>query len=391
MRFLNRPELALRDHRDGREDDRAILSTLETERLARIALAQRDLPALADDLDLDPIVDRGFFLHAIMLSCQRALRKNSAQGLQRSRVRTRREEHRCAGSDGPAGTRQVRCTLFKTASTWSSLYAHKNRLQCCRFRFITQTTSAYVEPQIASSESCSISWPLIPNLLVHFPEGSCNAACCQTILSPNIATDCIAAILTLRAGRESDSWDPARFAFATTTGVLVSNAVRWFKSDGGSGVPPIINVVTLSNLAWLKKPAGAAPLLKLHELVAMCSAALRPHRALWDAFIRHLRALEDRGTLTSDEAVAVVASQLTQTLLLDVEELHGPDEEADAQTLSEVVARIQAKNREEIETKIAAAQAEATQRHEQVSQSANERIAVAQARAGSAEEQHRQW
>ncbi len=122
----------------------------------------------------------------------------------------------------------------------------------------------------------------------------------------------------------------------------------------------------------------------------MCSSALRPHRALWEAFIRHLRTLEGRGTLTSDEAVAVVASQLTQTLLLDVEELHGPDEDADAQTLSEVVARIQAKNREEVETKISAAQAEATQRHEQVSKSADERVAVAQTLAGAAEEQHRQ-
>ena len=88
--------------------------------------------------------------------------------------------------------------------------------------------------------------------------------------------DCIAAVLTNRAGRESDSWDNARFGFATTTGLLVTNTARWYKSEGGKGVAPVIHVLLLTNLAWLKRPTAAAPKLKLHELVAMCAAALRP-------------------------------------------------------------------------------------------------------------------
>jgi hypothetical protein len=91
----------------------------------------------------------------------------------------------------------------------------------------------------------------------------------------------------------------------------------------------------------------------MHELVAMCSAALRPHKGLWEAFIRHLRTLETQGTLTSDEAVAVVASQLTQTLLLDLEESVPHDEDPDADTLTEVVDRVLAKNREEADRQVA--------------------------------------
>ena len=131
--------------------------------------------------------------------------------------------------------------------------------------------------------------------------------------------DCIAAVLTSRKGRETDRWDNAHFVFATTTGLLVTNASRWYKSEGGKGVPPIIHVLLLTNLAWLKRPAAAAPGLKLHELVAMCTAALRPSKARWDAFLRHLRSLEKSGKITSDEAVAVVANDLTQALLLDLE------------------------------------------------------------------------
>src|ERR1700688_3657624 len=76
MWFHNGPELAFRDHRDCGEDDRTVASTLETEHLARVALAERDLAALSYDLDLDAISSGSRLLHAIMLSCHHAARKD---------------------------------------------------------------------------------------------------------------------------------------------------------------------------------------------------------------------------------------------------------------------------------------------------------------------------
>jgi cell division protein ZapA (FtsZ GTPase activity inhibitor) len=191
--------------------------------------------------------------------------------------------------------------------------------------------------------------------------------------------DCVAAVLTLRAGQESDSWDHGKYAFATTAGKLVGNATRWYRSEKGAGVPPIVHVGTLANLAWLKRPA-AAPTLKMHELVAMCSAALRPHHRLWTAFIRHLRQLEERGTLTNETAVAVVASQLTQTLLVELEEELESDEDADAATLSEVVERVQQDIRKEADARVA-----------HVESAASDRVTTAEQRAGAAEESRRQF
>jgi hypothetical protein len=121
----------------------------------------------------------------------------------------------------------------------------------------------------------------------------------------------------------------------------------WYRSSGQGGVPPIVNYITLSNLAWLKKPASASK-LKLAELVALCAAALRPSKKTWDAFIAHLRKLEQEGTLTSDEAVAVVASGLTDQLLARV------DDEAEIQqeTFAAVVDRVRAAYQEEARDEI---------------------------------------
>jgi hypothetical protein len=157
--------------------------------------------------------------------------------------------------------------------------------------------------------------------------------------------DCIAAILTLRGGRRADSWERAHAVFSTTTGRLVGNAIQWYRDSGEKGVPPLIHQFSLSSIAWLKRPASAQN-LKLHELVALCSAALRPSRTTWQAFLDHLRKLEKTGTITSDEAVSIVVNELTQTLLLDTE-LISDDNEPNPELISEVVERVRASYRAE--------------------------------------------
>jgi hypothetical protein len=119
-----------------------------------------------------------------------------------------------------------------------------------------------------------------------------------------------------------------------------------------------VHYLELSNFAWLKRPASASK-LKLHELVALCTAALRPSRKAWEAFLKHLKQLEESGELSSDEVTAIVASSLTDQILVE-EEI---DEDSDADTLSEVVERVKQSyvNRQDAEVKAARDAAEVSE------------------------------
>ena len=110
--------------------------------------------------------------------------------------------------------------------------------------------------------------------------------------------DCVAAVLTSRGARSPDSLDHARAIFATTSSGVVQTVNEWWRAGGEVGLSPIIHYIVLSNAAWLKKP-GAATDLKLRELVALCTAALRPSATAWQRFLRHLRKLEDSGELST--------------------------------------------------------------------------------------------
>jgi hypothetical protein len=74
MRFLDGPELTLRNERYRRQDDRAIPAVLDPQSLSRIVLPERYLTALPDDLNLCSAYLRHFrSLPAIMLSCSLSL------------------------------------------------------------------------------------------------------------------------------------------------------------------------------------------------------------------------------------------------------------------------------------------------------------------------------
>jgi hypothetical protein len=149
--------------------------------------------------------------------------------------------------------------------------------------------------------------------------------------------DCVAAVLAVRGGETSDALERARAVFVTASGLTVQHTAQWYKDEVGKGALPIIHFLALSNLAWLKKPASASQ-LKVHELMALCAAALRPTREVWNRFLKHLRRLQDSGQLTSDEVTAIVASSLTDQLLVE----DSIDEDSDAATLGEVVERVRA-------------------------------------------------
>ena len=164
--------------------------------------------------------------------------------------------------------------------------------------------------------------------------------------------DCAAAILTLRQLRESRSLDATNAVFVTTNKSVVDTVTGWYKNQKKSGVPPMVRHLTMSTAAWLKKPAAAGN-LKLHELIASCSAALQPSTRQWQAFKGHLEKLQQNGELSSEEMVAVVAHELTETRLFESDDT----EYEDPSTVREIVESVKKELSAEAEAKRARADA----------------------------------
>jgi hypothetical protein len=154
--------------------------------------------------------------------------------------------------------------------------------------------------------------------------------------------DCVMGVINIRRGAHAFSWEESGAVFTSTTNAVVRQVDGWFRGSGERGMSPIVHTSKLANIAWLKNPKAGAE-LKQRELVALCSAALRPTENRWRLFLSHLGKLEQMGTVTSDEAVAVLASELTDQLLGEVE----PDEDLDAETVAEVIERVKAEYRRE--------------------------------------------
>jgi hypothetical protein len=192
--------------------------------------------------------------------------------------------------------------------------------------------------------------------------------------------DCVAGVLTLRAGRVSTSVEQSRAIFVTTSGRVVRNVQQWFFAQGEQGMPPIIHQAALTSIAWLKKPA-AAPNLKIHELAAVCVAALRPTRETMAKFIETLRRLRDEGTITDDETAAIVASELMEPLLARLDEEFEPD----ADSIQAAIERVRETYR--LEAARTAEEAVTTARRDAAAaqQAAEEAIRTARAEAGEAQ------
>lgn len=171
--------------------------------------------------------------------------------------------------------------------------------------------------------------------------------------------NCAAAILTMRRGRVPQSIEDCRHVFATSSGRVISTIERWAEDEGLHGVPPFVNYRKIANIAWLRNPDIKTD-MPVHELAALCTAAIRPPDALWQAFTRHLRELRDSKVITSDEEVAVVVQDITDRMLVDyVDEI----DDFDADDTREVVRRVQESLKGEAQQDVAEArQREAEER-----------------------------
>ncbi|MHB9089527.1 MAG: hypothetical protein ACYC5A_09965, partial [Thermoleophilia bacterium] len=104
---------------------------------------------------------------------------------------------------------------------------------------------------------------------------------------------------------------------------------------------PIIHIRALVNLAWIKNPTIESNLLT-SELIALCSAALRPSQATWERFLKHLESLRKSQRISSDEQTAIVISSMSDRLLREAEMEVGDPSDIDAVTLDEVAERVKA-------------------------------------------------
>lgn len=160
-------------------------------------------------------------------------------------------------------------------------------------------------------------------------------------LEPRVVhdVDCVAGVLTLRGEHRPMTLEDARVVFATNSPLVIRNAKLWWEEDEHeSGVEPVIHIRALTNLAWLKKPSLCSD-FKVRELVALCTAALRPDQKTWERFLRHLRNLEKSNKVSSNEVTTILVSAMSDQLLTEAGLDDDPDD-IDTTTLDEIVDRV---------------------------------------------------
>ena len=208
--------------------------------------------------------------------------------------------------------------------------------------------------------------------------------------------DCVAAILTLRNGIQPTSYDDAVAVFLTTNRWLVDTVTEWMTEERVDGLPVIVHQIRLTNFAWLKKPATGTK-LKTNELMALCTAALRPSRKVWEQFLQHLKQLQAQDEVTSDEAVAILATSFLDEYLSNAEDV----DDTDKDSLIGIIDRVKAKYLTEAESKVRevelqaeikvrAVELQAESKVREVELQAESKVRKAQLQEGVAGEQARQ-
>lgn len=201
--------------------------------------------------------------------------------------------------------------------------------------------------------------------------------------------DCVAGVLTLRNNHRSSRIEEARAVFATTATLLIRNTNLWWEEDEGeSGVPPVVHIRSLVNLAWLKKPTVGSS-FQLRELVVLCAAAMRPTQKTWQRFLNHLDSLQTSQRLSEDAVTAIIVSAISDKLLREAELDEDDPDDIDAGTLDEVVERVISQYGAEADKRVQ----EASYRYEQeiavVQNDANARASQAEKKALTAAEELR--
>ena len=151
--------------------------------------------------------------------------------------------------------------------------------------------------------------------------------------------DCIAAIRTMRRDHKGYRIEGCKAIFLTSSPLVIENARKWWEEDErATTFPPIAHIRALTNLTWLRHPKLCVD-FKMSELMALCTAAMRPSSHIWKRFIKHLESLRASNRITSDEMAVVLISSMSDKLLAEID-VAGESDEIDATDLDEVVERV---------------------------------------------------
>jgi hypothetical protein len=181
-------------------------------------------------------------------------------------------------------------------------------------------------------------------------------------MEPRVIHDveCVAGVLTLRRGRRAIRLEDAGVIFATDSASVIKTVQSWWREDEKeSSVAPIVHIRALTNLAWLKRPSLCGD-FKIQELVALCAAALEPRQSTWERFFRHLSKLQQSQRITSDEAAAILVSELLDRSLKTAEFESADPNDVDIATLDEAVERVKASYAADARRKVQAAEEDKT-------------------------------
>lgn len=177
---------------------------------------------------------------------------------------------------------------------------------------------------------------------------------------PRVVHDvnCVTAILTLRRDGQSVHVASVRALFVTDSVRVLRTVREWYREQtrDETGIAPVMPLRVLATIAWLRNPAFCRE-LKMDELLATCSAALRPKAETWERFRLRLEDLVQRQEITKDEMTLVFRSSLAQSLLREAEA--DTREAVDTHTLDEIRARVLAEYRDAIADELHAEQAQA--------------------------------
>lgn len=150
--------------------------------------------------------------------------------------------------------------------------------------------------------------------------------------------DCVAAILTLRKGRNAATVPKAGFFFGSESYLTIKNVSSWWSGcEHRSDLPPIFSVVDLANLAWLYGDSFAKGDYGKESLVAACAASAAPSDDVWRLFSDKLMKLVDDDKIEAETAAQYLYSMDSRAILSECG-VTQDDMESDPDRIVQIVA-----------------------------------------------------
>lgn len=202
--------------------------------------------------------------------------------------------------------------------------------------------------------------------------------------------NCIAGILTIRAGKTSrQSIAKAKALFVSDSPRTIANVNKWWRQDEGrDDIPPIFSLTALANYAWLRDPQGqeTGEALIDTSLLLACSTALLPTDAMWSHFTERLRSHVSDGSISKENVAAIILHTDLTAIMSELEDQNWSGDELCDETVRRAIDSLQEPVRAEAAAERAKLETAAFERLEAVKQE-YKRDAEVERRSHAAERQ----